>query len=352
MIEIRKDNSIFVSIASYRDKDTVNTVYDCFQKAKYPEKVFIGVCQQNKDDDEDIYKIEKLEPYKNNIRILRIPYFKAKGPTYARFLCSGLNNGETYYLQIDSHTRFIQDWDDIAINMLNKCGQNAVLSYYPKEITDTNLETVPRICRANFNHDSIISFDGASLLNSPLNLVKVPFIAAGFFFTYSDFLNSIPFDPYLPNLFVGEEILLSVRFWTHGWDIYSPDKNIIFHHYTRSDEPKVWNDKKFDSQDAMKKVKYYLKMIDKKDVPEKLQKELDRYGLGKIRSIEDYYKFAGIDVNNKKINKNFCDTIENFTIIQKKSKYNHKLYIIITIIFYIFFILLSLYFIYKISQLK
>ena len=349
MIEIRKDNSIFISIASYRDKDCVNTVYDCFQKAKYPEKVFVGVCQQNKDEDEDIYNVEKLAPYRNNIRILRIPFFKAKGPTYARFLCSGLFNGETYYMQIDSHTRFTQNWDEIVIDMLNRCGEKAVLSYYPKEITDTNLETVPRICRARFNEDSMISFDGADLLSSPMKLVKVPFIAAGFFFTNSEFLDIIPFDPYLPNLFVGEEILLSVRFWTHGWDIYSPDKNIIFHHYTRSDEPKVWNDKKFNGDDALKKVKYYLKMIDKKDVPEKLQKELDRYGLGNERTIEDYYKFAGIDVNNKKINKNFCDTIEHFKIIERKS-INHRRIYFTTIIFYIIFVILSLYLVYKIFK--
>ena len=59
---------------------------------------------------------------------------------------------------------------------------------------------------------------------------------------------------------------------------------------------------KYSSENAKKKVKTLLKLIDT---------HLDdlknyAYGLGTKRTLEDYYKFAGIDVKNKKITKNFC----------------------------------------------
>jgi hypothetical protein len=171
-IPVRNDNSIFVSIAAYRDADCVNTVLACFEKAANPNNIFIGICQQNKKEDKDCLFNEKynlLEKYKNNIRIIRIPYFKAKGPTYARYLCSTLWNGENYYMQIDSHIRFVKNWDILSINMINNILSKTkttkpVLSYYSKTIEDsenTNLKYVPRICKSFFNDRDMISFLGA-----------------------------------------------------------------------------------------------------------------------------------------------------------------------------------------------
>lgn len=48
------------------------------------------------------------------------------------------------------------------------------------------------------------------------------FIAAGFFCAHASFLSLIPFDPYMAFLFMGEEIALSLRFWTAGEDSLSP----------------------------------------------------------------------------------------------------------------------------------
>jgi hypothetical protein len=36
---------------------------------------------------------------------------------------------------------------------------------------------------------------------------------------------------------------------------------------------------------------------------------IDKYGLGTERSLEDYYNFAGIDKENKKVEKNFCNNV-------------------------------------------
>jgi GT2 family glycosyltransferase len=53
---------------------------------------------------------------------------------------------------------------------------------------------------------------------------QTAYIAGGFFFVRSEFLIDVPFDPYLPWIFMGEEIALSLRAWTHGWDIVYGDE--------------------------------------------------------------------------------------------------------------------------------
>ena len=41
-------------------------------------------------------------------------------------------NGETYQLQLDSHHRFVKDWDTKCIKMLHECdaGEYSVLTVY------------------------------------------------------------------------------------------------------------------------------------------------------------------------------------------------------------------------------
>jgi hypothetical protein len=60
---------------------------------------------------------------------------------------------------------------------------------------------------------------------------QMPFMGAGFFFTHAQFLVDVPFDPFLPWLFMGEEVTLSIRAWTHGFNIFAPRKNLIGHQY-------------------------------------------------------------------------------------------------------------------------
>jgi [Skp1-protein]-hydroxyproline N-acetylglucosaminyltransferase len=304
-----KEETIFISIASYRDKLCNKTIKDIYNKAHKPNNIFIGICQQNKED----VDTDCLHDINNpNISIIRIPHFNAKGPTYARYLCSTLYNGEQYYLQIDSHTIFIKNWDKICINMikeLKKISSKPVLSYYPKEIKDyvindtgENMYMVPRICKAYFNKQNIISFLGSSIMNTNNEYYKVPYIAAGFIFSEASFLNEIPYDPTLDYLFTGEEILLSVRFFTHGWDIYTPKINIIFHEYLRSDEPKFWTDiKTYSDKNAINKINYYLKFGKQENVFIN-----DKYGLGTIRTLDDFYNYTGINIDDKKVHTNFC----------------------------------------------
>jgi Glycosyltransferase (GlcNAc) len=57
---------------------------------------------------------------------------------------------------------------------------------------------------------------------------------------HSDFLRDVPFDPFLPWIFMGEEIIMSTRLWTSGYDIFSPTHAVVGHMYVRRHKPKFW----------------------------------------------------------------------------------------------------------------
>jgi hypothetical protein len=104
----------------------------------------------------------------------------------------------------------------------------------------------------------------------PLAPLFTPFVAAGFFIgPAATVLVLAPFDPYLPFVFMGEgallysallysallysallysallhpeELLLSMRLWTHGNDLFSPTSSVVGHTYggARQGQPKFW----------------------------------------------------------------------------------------------------------------
>ena len=63
------------------------------------------------------------------------------------------------------------------------------------------------------------------------------------FQSFSDkisFATVVPFDPFLPWIFMGEEIIMSTRLWTSGYDIFSPSQSVVGHMYGRQHQPKFW----------------------------------------------------------------------------------------------------------------
>ena len=76
-----KKETIFVSIASYRDKELIPTLDNMIKQAHNPENLKICVCWQH-DEDEDLSKYEK----DSRFLIIDVPYQEAKGVCWARNL--------------------------------------------------------------------------------------------------------------------------------------------------------------------------------------------------------------------------------------------------------------------------
>jgi len=249
-----------------------------------------------------------------------------------------LYNGEEYYLQIDSHCKFIKNWDKHLIKMIQDLKKEGipkpVLSHYTPTFESYNEEgagqSITTICESWFTDQNLISLKGAGWVE-PGRLPKPnAYIAAGMFFCEAKFLEELPFDPELDFLFIGEELLLSVRFFTHGWDIFTPNKNTIYHLYTREHEPKYWENRGLNADQASQKVRYLLGLdTDKSKLTERQVYSLQFYGLGSQRSLEDYYEYSGIDIKKKQILKNMCnwnpeDSKKTVSVEETKTCPHHK----------------------------
>jgi hypothetical protein len=63
---------------------------------------------------------------------MHLAHTEAKGPCYARALAQQLWKGEEKFLQIDSHMRFVPEWDSTLEAMLSACdSKKPILSTYP-----------------------------------------------------------------------------------------------------------------------------------------------------------------------------------------------------------------------------
>lgn len=130
----REDGSIFLAVASYRDENCMRTLEGAYEKSGDPTKLNVGLTQQNcekdcisgvlagpkafekVDPDEDCYAVFCAGKWGDacddgRVRVLKVNETESLGPYFARFLGSKLWDGEEYYMQIDSHMTFADNWD-------------------------------------------------------------------------------------------------------------------------------------------------------------------------------------------------------------------------------------------------
>jgi hypothetical protein len=133
-------------------------------------------------------------------------------------------------------------------------------------------------------------------LKAPL---RARFVSGHFFFTVGKHCEEYRYDPQL--YFAGDEISLSIRSFTLGYDLFHPHRNLVWHEYTRAGRVKHWDDhtnrqtaapieKTWHERDVLSKRRL-RKMLREEDNEE----EIGIYGLGTVRSHADYERYAGID---------------------------------------------------------
>jgi [Skp1-protein]-hydroxyproline N-acetylglucosaminyltransferase len=250
------------------------TIKSLYSMAERPDRLFIGLFQQNCFDsscrtgvleggkvqdappDVDCYKefcaseegIASQACITGQVRLFNVNESESLGPYMARYLGSKFYRGEQYYLQIDSHSEFVKSWDTKLITQINSApARKPVLSTYPPDSGHNWRDTIGfRMCDSEFAVDAIeqhiIRLSPSRVYEGSIRAepAYAPFVAAGFYFIGGEFLHEVPFDPLLPWIFMGEEISLSARLWTSGYDIFSPTTNVLNHYYVRRHYPKFW----------------------------------------------------------------------------------------------------------------
>jgi hypothetical protein len=134
------------------------------------------------------------------------------------------------------------------------------------------------------------------------------FLSGHFCFARSEWAKEIKHDPDI--YFSGEEINLTVRSYTHGYDMFHPHKLVVWHSTMREERAGMlkWDD------DAKHGVDWWNKQNTARAKIRQLFRvedngfDLTGYDLGNVRTIEEYEKYAGVNFKEKSVQKY---TIEN-----------------------------------------
>ena len=291
------DETIFVSIPSFRDPQCFDTIRSLWSNATQPHKIFVGVCQQNNEDDQDVgMMVKDMFPslYENNFFILRVDSGEATGPCLARELIENfLYNNQDFVLMIDSHTLFKADWDTRLVGEWKLTEDpKAILSTYPNEYDSDHswINQKPTFLKAS--KWALIGFPlyiQSRYKDAPTKPVPSITIAAGFCFLPREAINASPYVTNVPFSFIGEETVMAIKYFTNGFNLYSPTEDIVETSYNRTERPNFREVVRTLKEEIRDESNRRLMDIACGRIPSEL---------GSERVIEEYYTYSGMNIRN------------------------------------------------------
>jgi hypothetical protein len=375
--ELEMLETIFVAISSYRDPRCRHTIEQLYKHATYPERIRVAVVEQVDLNDDDLCIVKDQYYCDDNEHDIICRYGHqmdsfvmdaklAVGPIFARHIGQRMYRGEYFTMQTDAHMEFIKGWDVDIINQWKSAKNemailttyvSSVSGHYDKERGVGKSSTRPYMCATDFEtdyYDENLAFlqHGQQPEHEPVvrgEPLMEPFWAAGFSFARGHFSIQVPYDQYLPMIFQGEESSIGIRAFTYGYDMYAPEKSVLYHYYNHDSDDETDNSKKkepekvplfWEHADNYKGVESASKarllgILDMLAVPVKeidddtrkesvsedksdkevstiswMSKEAKFYGLGKVRTVQKFFDTFGIHLKDHMVEDNLCDFVK------------------------------------------
>jgi len=106
-------NDIYVQIPAYRDLELPKTLLDLYEKARHPERLRVCVLWQRAPGEKLAAPVRRLP----RLEVIEVPCAISGGPNWARHRLQRRWCGEPFTLLLDSHQRFVRDWDQTVVAM-------------------------------------------------------------------------------------------------------------------------------------------------------------------------------------------------------------------------------------------
>lgn len=338
------NRTIYVQIPAYRDSELIPTIRDLVSSASRPDALRISVCWQHGADESiqgfidcgfqilprgatDDERLTRLLCNGSTLLVQSYKHTESLGCGWARAQTQRYFEGERYALQIDSHHRFLQNWDGEMINMLEGLRGKSrwpILTGYPPGY-DPSLPKPAREVRAM--QMDFGKFGGYGLVIPRQSWIDkdemtirpqlARFFSAGFCFSDGHFVTNVPYDP--NHFFASEEISMAVRSFTSGYDLYHPHKTLLWHYYLRSDAPKIWSDHNEAAvidglvahtadERAAQSGRYIRRLFGLVDEAGPVYG--GSFGFGGQRTLSDYERFAGISFSHRGVTREVTERCE------------------------------------------
>jgi hypothetical protein len=239
-------------------------------------------------------------------------------------------------METDSHMDFSDGFDTKLIGMHHRAQNDyAVLSTYVASMEQNNQDpkNVPHLCMVEFT-STIRNWGTKECTDLTKPKLTNAMWGAGLSFHRCHAELNVPVDPYLDNVFDGEEGSRGVRFFTHGYDVYTPDKVVVTHDYHgHQSNPVVhsWGQlRKGDKKEediipvwrrdieaasssvhvtGTKRVNMLLGIGEEYSGEEVDRIRASRFGLGTKRTLQQASEFTGIDFLHRNQVTNRCGNL-------------------------------------------
>lgn len=233
-------NTILVAIASMADKELIPTIKSALEKAESPELLTFALFVQDIKDPKKKIK-QLIDKFGAKLRYEYVPLEEAKGVGYARHQTQTHLRPKVhkYFLQIDSHTMFIDKWDTTIIDLYEKSRDHwgkFVYSVYPNNygyrdkkvfLDFTEMPATVRILQDIEGSNSRYSGTPRAHYKGNEYGELTHYFCGGFSFGDADILFN---HPYRKEIFYnGEEPYMSIMLYADNIKVVSPPQDIVFH---------------------------------------------------------------------------------------------------------------------------
>jgi len=298
------NKTIFINIPSYKDPELWMTIDDFFKNAKNPDRIYFGITNQPENFEDEMLIYGKYN--KDKIRVDIIEPGSIVGCQPARNNSHKFYNNQDYYLNMDSHMRSIQDWDELLIeefeDIENRKGKSVLTGYVNDYSLDENNNPILRVSTPwiyYMSKDNLNNFKNTGIVqmvpgfSNHESEVESPYVSGHFFFTRSEYIKRVNF---VNNItFTEEEMFMALRFFTAGYNIFIPKKTYVFHRYGRPNRKLFWEDfpEKFFKSDENSKI-FFNNLVQNNII--------DNYsGLFKDRSLKEFEEYSGINFKTREV---------------------------------------------------
>ncbi len=244
---VPRERRIFVQIPAYRDRELGPTIRDLLTKARHPKSLRIAVLWQTGPHEElDFGSARGAE-----LNIVEISHLDSRGCNWARRELQKRWRGEPFTLVLDSHHRFARGWDEKLLRAYDALIERGVekpivTAYLPayNPLTEPHGRRKRPLKIYPFERSDGLLLRligrpilGARWLNGP---APGEFVSLHCLFAAGEFNRDVPFDPNC--YFFGDEVAMSLRAFTHGYDVYHPNEIVGWHCYDRAYRVTHWED--------------------------------------------------------------------------------------------------------------
>lgn len=299
MIEVENDE-IFVAIAAYREPELRRTIEHCIAMAERPHRLRFGVCLQYELDGPPEVRPECIDDVDAEIRMEAHHWTESKGGCWARDRTQRLYEGEAYTLQIDSHMRMAPAWDRTLIDEMRSLPSDKPLITGHCPLYDVvdgadaipSAATVPVTIFERISDEGWIWHPGIDRPEEPAHRRPTRAVSGMFVFTLGSWNTEVHQDP--EHLYTGEELALTIRSFTHGYDLWNPPEVVAWHrHHPEGNRKFIYDGDKAEVSARHRRACERLRVLHRGD-PDRI---LGRFGVGTARSVAEYHAWAGLDAD-------------------------------------------------------